>query len=122
VLENSPPSRAFSIFSQAASSVMNPGIEAWRGQGGKVIGHLCSAFPAEIGTAAGILDRLLHHCHPLLIQGASNHFEVAIATSTALFGLSSGAALATVVGVLIQVPVMLMLVRICLRTPHSFRR
>ena len=37
-----------------------------------------------------------------------------------LFGLSSGAALATVVGVLIEVPVMLMLVRICLRTRHRF--
>ncbi|PIP15800.1 MAG: arsenical-resistance protein, partial [bacterium (Candidatus Ratteibacteria) CG23_combo_of_CG06-09_8_20_14_all_48_7] len=46
--------------------------------------------------------------------GASNHFEVAIATATMLFGLSSGAALATVVGVLIEVPVMLMLVKICL--------
>jgi ACR3 family arsenite transporter len=53
--------------------------------------------------------------------GASNHFEVAIATSVMLFGLSSGAALATVVGVLIEVPVMLMLVRICLRTRKWFK-
>ena len=45
---------------------------------------------------------------------------VAIATSTMLFGLSSGAALATVVGVLIEVPVMLMLVRICLKTRNWF--
>ncbi len=52
--------------------------------------------------------------------GASNHFEVAIATATMLFGLSSGAALATVVGVLIEVPVMLMLVKICLRTSSWF--
>ena len=58
---------------------------------------------------------------PSAMIGASNHFEVAIATSTMLFGLSSGAALATVVGVLIEVPVMLMLVRICLRTGHWFR-
>ncbi len=57
---------------------------------------------------------------PAAMIGASNHFEVAIATATMLFGLSSGAALATVVGVLIEVPVMLMLVRICLRTPHWF--
>ena len=57
---------------------------------------------------------------PSAMIGASNHFEVAIATSTMLFGLSSGAALATVVGVLIEVPVMLMLVKICLRTPHWF--
>lgn len=58
---------------------------------------------------------------PSAMIGASNHFEVAIATSTMLFGLSSGAALATVVGVLIEVPVMLMLVKICLRTQHWFR-
>jgi len=57
---------------------------------------------------------------PSAMIGASNHFEVAIATSTMLFGLSSGAALATVVGVLIEVPVMLMLVKICLKTPHWF--
>ncbi len=57
---------------------------------------------------------------PAAMIGASNHFEVAIATATMLFGLSSGAALATVVGVLIEVPVMLWLVRICLRTRHRF--
>jgi len=58
---------------------------------------------------------------PAAMIGASNHFEVAIATATMLFGLSSGAALATVVGVLIEVPVMLMLVKICLKTQHWFR-
>ncbi len=58
---------------------------------------------------------------PSAMIGASNHFEVAIATSTMLFGLSSGAALATVVGVLIEVPVMLMLVKVCLKTTHWFR-
>ena len=52
--------------------------------------------------------------------GASNHFEVGIATAVMLFGLSSGAALATVVGVLIEVPVMLMLVRFCLKTQLWF--
>ena len=57
---------------------------------------------------------------PTAMIGASNHFEVAIATAVMLFGLSSGAALATVVGVLIEVPVMLMLVKICLRTKHWF--
>jgi len=57
---------------------------------------------------------------PSAMIGASNHFEVAIATATMLFGLSSGAALATVVGVLIEVPVMLMLVKICVRTKHWF--
>ena len=58
---------------------------------------------------------------PVAMIGASNHFEVAIATSTMLFGLSSGAALATVIGVLIEVPVMLMLVKICLRTQGWFK-
>jgi ACR3 family arsenite transporter len=58
---------------------------------------------------------------PTAMIGASNHFEVAIATATMLFGLSSGAALATVVGVLIEVPVMLMLVKICLRTQNWFK-
>ncbi len=57
---------------------------------------------------------------PAALIGASNHFEVAIATSVMLFGLSSGAALATVVGVLIEVPVMLMLVSICKRTSKWF--
>jgi arsenite transporter len=58
---------------------------------------------------------------PSAMIGASNHFEVAIATATMLYGLSSGAALATVVGVLIEVPVMLMLVKVCLRTQDWFR-
>jgi len=58
---------------------------------------------------------------PSAMVGASNHFEVAIATATMLFGLSSGAALATVVGVLIEVPVMLMLVKVCLRTQNWFK-
>ncbi len=57
---------------------------------------------------------------PSAMIGASNHFEVAIATATMLFGLSSGAALATVVGVLIEVPVMLMLVKFCLKTQDWF--
>ncbi|MFG0288047.1 MAG: ACR3 family arsenite efflux transporter [Rhodopirellula sp. JB044] len=57
---------------------------------------------------------------PTAMIGASNHFEVAIATATMLYGLSSGAALATVVGVLIEVPLMLGLVRFCLRTQQWF--
>jgi ACR3 family arsenite transporter len=57
---------------------------------------------------------------PSAMIGASNHFEVAIATAAMLYGLASGAALATVVGVLIEVPVMLWLVRFCLQTQHWF--
>jgi len=71
-----------------------------------------------------VLARLLrlsyHDAAPSGMIGASNHFEVAIATATMLFGLSSGAALATVVGVLIEVPVMLLLVEVCKRTCHLF--
>lgn len=51
-------------------------------------------------------------CAPASMIGASNFFELAVAVAIALFGLNSGAALATVVGVLIEVPVMLSLVQI----------
>ncbi|OIO38312.1 MAG: arsenical-resistance protein [Candidatus Omnitrophica bacterium CG1_02_49_10] len=61
-----------------------------------------------------------HDAAPSAMIGASNHFEVAIATSAMLFGLGSGASLATVVGVLIEVPVMLMLVSVCKRTCGLF--
>jgi ACR3 family arsenite transporter len=57
---------------------------------------------------------------PAAMIGASNHFEVAIATAVMLFGLGSGAALATVVGVLIEVPLMLALVGFCQRTAPWF--
>lgn len=79
-----------------------------------------------IFTLGYVLAKLLKLSYadaaPSAMIGASNHFEVAIATATMLFGLSSGAALATVVGVLIEVPVMLMLVRVCLRTKQWFGR
>jgi ACR3 family arsenite transporter len=57
---------------------------------------------------------------PAALIGASNHFEVAIATAVMIFGLNSGAALATVVGVLIEVPLMLALVRYCQKRESSF--
>lgn len=57
---------------------------------------------------------------PSAMIGASNHFEVAIATAVMLYGLSSGAALATVIGVLIEVPLMLALVGFCKRTQGWF--
>ena len=62
------------------------------------------------------LNRALGEQHsvacPSALIGASNFFELAVAAAIALFGLNSGAALATVVGVLIEVPVMLLVVRI----------
>lgn len=72
--------------------------------------------------AARLLKLTYEDAAPAAMIGASNHFEVAIATAVVLFGLNSGAAVATVVGVLIEVPVMLMLVRFCLKTQNWFRR
>jgi ACR3 family arsenite transporter len=69
---------------------------------------------------ARVLNLSYENAAPTAMIGASNHFEVAIATAAMLYGLSSGAALATVVGVLIEVPLMLMLVRFCLRTQDWF--
>jgi arsenite transporter len=57
---------------------------------------------------------------PGALIGASNFFELAVATAIALFGPESGAALATVVGVLIEVPVMLSVCAACNRTRHWF--
>jgi ACR3 family arsenite transporter len=71
-------------------------------------------------AAARFFGLSYENAAPAAIIGASNHFEVAIATAVMLFGLSSGAALATVVGVLIEVPVMLMLVGFCRRTTGWF--
>jgi len=68
-----------------------------------------------------LLGLTYENAAPTAMIGASNHFEVAIATGAMLYGLSSGAALATVVGVLIEVPLMLMLVRFCLSTQGWFR-
>ena len=57
---------------------------------------------------------------PGALIGASNFFELAVATAIALFGPGSGAALATVVGVLVEVPVMLSVCNACNRTRHWF--
>ncbi|MDF1821226.1 MAG: ACR3 family arsenite efflux transporter [Alcanivoracaceae bacterium] len=65
--------------------------------------------------------RLAHNiAGPACLIGTSNFFELAVAVAISLFGLSSGAALATVVGVLVEVPVMLSLVAIVNRTRHWF--
>jgi arsenite transporter len=57
---------------------------------------------------------------PAAMIGASNFFELSVAVSIVLFGLNSGATLATVVGVLVEVPVMLALVKIANRTRQHF--
>ncbi len=67
-------------------------------------------------TLAYLLNRALGESHavacPSALIGASNFFELAVAAAISLFGVDSGAALATVVGVLIEVPVMLLVVRV----------
>jgi ACR3 family arsenite transporter len=75
---------------------------------------------------AYVLNRKLGVAHnvaaPSALIGASNFFELAVATAIVLFGFESGAALATVVGVLVEVPVMLSVVRITTATQRWYER
>ncbi|MAR90629.1 MAG: ACR3 family arsenite efflux transporter [Pseudomonadota bacterium] len=74
-----------------------------------------------LGYGAARLLRLPHNvAGPACLIGTSNFFELAVAVAISLFGLHSGAALATVVGVLVEVPVMLSLVYVVNRTRHWF--
>ena len=74
-----------------------------------------------IAYAAAWKMRLPHRvAAPACMIGTSNFFELAVAVAISLFGLNSGAALATVVGVLVEVPVMLSLVALANRTRHWF--
>ena len=102
------------------------------------LGHLIVELPAIIGMiTAGIVVNILlvfgityaaarfmklryEDAIPAAIIAGSNHFEVAIAVATTLFGVSSGAAPATVVGVLTEVPIMLLLVWISLAMRKRF--
>jgi ACR3 family arsenite transporter len=59
---------------------------------------------------------------PGALIGASNFFELAVATAIALYGPGSGAAMATVVGVLVEVPVMLSVCRFCVATRPWFEK
>ncbi|ADL13524.1 ACR3 family arsenite efflux transporter [Acetohalobium arabaticum] len=78
-------------------------------------------FVFILGYGGAKLLKLEHPvAAPASMIGASNFFELAVATAISIFGLTSGAALATVVGVLVEVPVMLALVAIANRTKHWF--
>lgn len=74
-----------------------------------------------IAYGAAYVLRVPHRiAAPCALIGTSNFFELAVAVAISLFGLNSGAALATVVGVLVEVPVMLTLVALANRTRHRF--
>jgi ACR3 family arsenite transporter len=77
-------------------------------------------------TLAYLLNRLVGEKHsvacPSALIGASNFFELAVAAAISLFGFESGAALATVVGVLIEVPAMLLVVRVANRSKPWYER
>jgi len=77
-------------------------------------------------TLAYLLNRAVGSAHcvagPSALIGASNFFELAVATAISLFGFQSGAALATVVGVLVEVPVMLSVVRIVTASRSWYER
>ena len=76
-------------------------------------------FAIAYGAAKAM--RLPHNiAAPACLIGTSNFFELAVAVAISLFGLNSGAALATVVGVLVEVPVMLSLVAVANHTRHWF--
>ena len=76
-----------------------------------MLAYLLNKFTGEKHCVAG----------PSALIGASNFFELAVATAISLFGFKSGAALATVVGVLVEVPVMLSVVKIVMRTQRWYQ-
>lgn len=76
-----------------------------------------------ISYIASYLLKLPHNiAAPAGMIGASNFFELAVAVAVSLFGVNSGAALATIVGVLVEVPVMLTLVKIANATKVKFKK
>jgi arsenite transporter len=94
-----------------------------------IIGLLAVPILIQVYFNAGfayMLNRLSGEAHcvagPSALIGASNFFELAVATAISLYGFNSGAALATVVGVLIEVPVMLSVVWIVNRSKHWYER
>jgi len=83
--------------------------------------HYCSIIAITYG-ACWFTNLDYKSAAPSVLIGSSSHFEVAIAVATTLFGLGSGAALATVVGPLLEVPTMLTLVKFLWRTRGNFPR
>ena len=122
--------KPWSIIGLLATVVLLFGFQAQ-----KIIGQpqtiILIAIPLLIQTygifflaysAAKVLKLPHNIAAPACLIGTSNFFELAVAVAISLFGLHSGAALATVVGVLVEVPVMLSLVAFANRTNHWFAR
>jgi len=123
-----PPLRTVSIIALLVTLVILFSLQ----------GNIITELPAAVGMIAiGIFCNILlifaltylisrpirlsyEDAAPTAIIAGSNHFEVAVAVATTVFGLSSGAALATVVGVLTEVPFMLFLVWLCRKTRGFF--
>ena len=123
-----PPLRTVSIIALLVTLVILFSLQ----------GNIITELPAAVGMIAiGIFCNILlvfaltyliskpihlsyEDAAPTAIVAGSNHFEVAVAVATTVFGLSSGAALATVVGVLTEVPFMLFLVWLCKKTRGFF--
>jgi len=94
-----------------------------------IIGMISTGILVNILVVFGVtyfIARVMHLSYedaaPAAIIAGSNHFEVAVAVAITLFGVTSGAALATVVGVLTEVPFMLILVQLCKATRNKFLR
>ncbi len=94
-----------------------------------IIGMLAVPILIQVYFNSGLaywLNRRVGEAHcvaaPSALIGASNFFELAVAAAISLFGFHSGAALATVVGVLVEVPVMLSVVAIVNRTKGWYER
>jgi ACR3 family arsenite transporter len=111
----------------AGAAVRLPG----RGHPAPAAGHRLLAVPILIqvffnSALAYWLNRAVGEKHnvacPSALIGASNFFELAVAAAISLFGFNSGAALATVVGVLIEVPVMLLVVNIVNRSKGWYEK
>jgi len=123
-----PPLRTVSIIALLVTLVILFSLQ----------GNIITELPAAVGMIAiGIFCNILlvfaltyliskpirlsyEDAAPTAIIAGSNHFEVAVAVATTVFGLSSGAALATVIGVLTEVPFMLFLVWLCRKTRGFF--